>query len=139
MGLSWRDAVATVLVAAAGAVTLSVASGWDWLLIGNARAGVIAVFVLGFSASVIGGGPVWFMAAMRQGAISSHGRLFTFLATGLGLLALVLLFVDLFVNSVTLLVWATAALVAIWVVATFHHTVEAKPPGGLIFRPPHVA
>jgi hypothetical protein len=49
------------------------------------------------------------------------------------------LFVDLFVNSITLLMWATAALVAIWVVATVHHTVEAKPPGGLIFRPPHVA
>lgn len=139
MGLSWRDAVGTVFVAAAGAVTLSVMNGWDWLLIGNTRAGVIAVFVLGFSASVIGGGPVWFMAAMRQGVISSQGRLFTLLAATLGFLALVLLFVDLFVNSVTLLVWATAALVAIWVVATVHHTVEAKPPGGLIFRPPHVA
>jgi hypothetical protein len=139
MGLSWRDAVATVFVAAAGAVTLSVMNGWDWFLIGDTRAGVIAVFVLGFSASVIGGGPVWFMAAMRQGAISSQGRLFTLLAAALGFLALVLLFVDLFVNSITLLVWATAALVAIWVVATVHHTVEAKPPGGLIFRPPHVA
>lgn len=139
MGLSWRDAVATVFVAAAGAVTLSVMSGWDWLLIGDVRAGVIAVFVLGFSASVIGGGPVWFMAAVKQGAISTQGRLFTLLAAALGFLAMVLLFVDLFVNSVTLLVWATAALLAIWVVATIHHAVEAKPPGGLIFRPPPVA
>jgi len=139
MGLSWRDAVATVFVAAAGAVTLSVTNGWDWLLIGDVRAGVIAVFVLGFSASVIGGGPVWLMAALRKGAISTQGRLSTLFAAALGFLALVLLFVDLFVTSVTLLVWATAALVAIWVVATIHHAVEAKPPGGLIFRPPRVA
>jgi hypothetical protein len=139
MGLSWRDAVATVLVVAAWAVTLSVMNGWDWLLIGDARAGGIAVFVLGFSASVLGGGPVWFMAALRKGAISSQGRLFTVLAAALGFVALVLLFADVFVNSVTLLVWATAALLFVWVVATIHHAVEARPPGGLIFRPPRVA
>jgi hypothetical protein len=139
MGLSWRDAFATVLVAAAGAVTLSVINGWDWLLIGDTRTGVIAVFVLGFSASVIGGGPVWLMAAMTRGAISSRGRLFTFLAAVLGLLALVLLFADLFVNSVGLLVWATCALLALWVVATVHHTVEAKPPGRLVYEPPRAA
>jgi hypothetical protein len=139
MGLSWRDALATILVAAAGGVTLSVMNGWGWLLIGDTRAGVIAVFVLGFSASVIGGGPVWLMAAMTRGAISNQGRLFTLLAAAMGFLALVLLVVDLFANSVALLVWATVALLALWVVATVHHTVEAKPPGGLIYQPPRGA
>jgi hypothetical protein len=66
MRLSWRDAVATLLVAAAAAVTLSVING-------------------------------------------------------------ALLVVDLFVNSVTLLVWTTVALLALWIVATIHHAIEARP------------
>jgi hypothetical protein len=82
---------------------------------------------------------VWFMAALRPGVISTRGRLFTLFAATFGFLALALLFVDLFMNSVTLLVLATAALVAIWVVSTIHHAVEAKPSGGLIYRPSRVA
>ena len=37
MGLSWRDAIATLLVAAAVTVTLSVVGGWNLPLIGDAR------------------------------------------------------------------------------------------------------
>jgi uncharacterized membrane protein len=127
MRLSWRDAAATVLVLAAAAVMLSVVNGWNWLLIGDARAGAVAVFILGFAASVIGGGPTWFMAALRPREISSRGKALSLLSAALGLLALVLLVVDLFVNDLALLVWATLALVAIWVVATIHHAGEARP------------
>ena len=131
MRLSWRDAVATLLVAAAAAVTLSIMNGWDWPLIGDARAGAIGVLVLGFAASVTGGGPQWFVAALRRG-VSTQGMWLSIFASAMGLLTFALLVVDLFVNSVTLLVWTTVALLALWIVATIHHAIEARPHISLI-------
>lgn len=49
-------------MAAATAVTVAVANGWIWLYIGDARAGIVAVFDLGFAACVVGGGPTWMFA-----------------------------------------------------------------------------
>lgn len=72
MRLTWHDGSATVLVVAASIVTLAVAGGWNSPLLPDARAGAIVVLVLGFSASVLGGGPTWFMAALRRGAITSR-------------------------------------------------------------------
>lgn len=126
MGLSWRDAAATLFVIAAAAVTLSVVNGWDWPLISDARAGAIGVLVLGFAASVTGGGPQWFIAALRR-EVSTQGMWLSIFASVMGLLTFALLVVDLFANSTALLVWATVALVAIWIVATIHHAVEARP------------
>jgi hypothetical protein len=126
MGLSWRDAAASLLVVAAATVTLSVASGWNWPLIGDARAGAVGVLVLGFAASVTGGGPQWFVAALRR-EVSTQGMWLSILASAMGFVTFALLVVNLFVSSIPLLVWATAALVAIWVVATIHHAIEATP------------
>ena len=126
MGLSWRDAIATVLVVAACAVTLSVANGWGWPLIGDARAGAVGVLVLGFAASVTGGGPQWFVAALRR-EVSTQGMWMSVFASAVGLLTFALLVVALVANSVTLVVWSTVALVALWVVATIHHAIEARP------------
>jgi hypothetical protein len=131
MGLSWRDAAATLLVVAAAAVTLSVVNGWDWPLIGDARAGAIGGLVLGFAASVTGGGPQWFVAALRREA-STQGMWLSIFASAMGLATLVLLVADLFVNSIPLLVWTTVALMAIWVVATIHHVIEARPQISLL-------
>lgn len=131
MGLSWRDAAATVLVAAAVAVTLSVVNDWGWPLIGDARAGTVAVLVFGFAASVTGGGPQWFIAALRR-EVSTQGMWLSVFASVMGLVTLLLLIVNLFTNSITLLVWTTVALVALWVVATIHHAVERRPDVYLI-------
>jgi hypothetical protein len=126
MGLCWRGAAATLLVVAAAALTLSVVNGWDWPLIGDARAGAIGVLVLGFAASVTGGGPQWFIAALRR-QVSTQGRWLSIFASAMGLVTFALLVVDLFVNSIPLLVWTTVALVVMWVVATIHHAIEARP------------
>ena len=126
MRFSWNDAAATVLVAAAGAVTLSVVNGWEWPLVADARSGAVGVFVLGFAASVTGGGPQWFVAALQRKA-STLGMWLSILASVAGLVTFALLVVDLFVNSVPLLVWATGALFAIWVAATIHHAFETRP------------
>ena len=58
MGLDWRDGVGTLLVAAALAVTLSVIYAWKWALIGDARAGVIALFVLGYASCLVTQAPI---------------------------------------------------------------------------------
>ncbi len=126
MGLSWRDAAATVLVVAAAAVTLSVVDGWNWPLIGDARAGAVGVLVLGVAASLTGGGPHWFVAALRR-QVSAQGMWLSLFSSAMGLLAFALLVVDLFTNSITLLVWTTIALLVLWVVATIHHAIEARP------------
>lgn len=134
MRLSWNDAAATVFVAAAAAVTLSVVNAWGWPLIADARAGAVAVLVLGFAASVTGGGPQWFVAAMQR-RVSTIGMWLSILASVGGLATFALLAVALFMNSVPLVVWATAGLVAIWVVATIHHALEAKPRISLLGGP----
>jgi hypothetical protein len=130
MGLSWRDGIATILVGAAVATTASVLNGWNWLAIGDARAGVVAVFVLGFSACVVGGGPAWMFGAMSEGRMRGPGPMwspFFITAAALGALAFALMFADLFINSVPLLVWATATVAAIWLVTTIHHVLETRP------------
>lgn len=126
MGLSWRDVVATVLVVAAVGVTLSLVNGWGWPLVADARAGSMGVLVLGFAASVTGGGPQWFVAALRR-EVSTHGMWLSLFASVMGLVTLSLLVVNLFANSITILVWTTVALIALWVVATIHHAIESRP------------
>lgn len=126
MRLTWRDAAATVLVAAAVALTLSVVAGWGWPLVSDARSGAVGVLVLGFAASFTGGGPQWFIAALRR-EVSTEGMWLSIFASAMGLLAFALLVVNVFVNSVSLLVWTTVALLALWVVATIHHAIERRP------------
>ena len=134
MGLSWRDAGATLLVVVAAAVTLSVVNGWDWPLIGDARAGAFGLLVLGFGASVAGGGPQLFVAALRRN-VSTRAMWLSMFASAMGLVTFSLLVADLFLNSISLLVWTTIALLAIWVVATIHHAVEAQPHVPSVTRP----
>lgn len=130
MGLSWRDGIATILVAAGVAVTGSLVFAWGWPLIGDARAGVVAVFILGFGACVVGGGPAWMFAAMREGRMRGPADIwspFFIIAAALGALAFALMFADLFINDTSLLIWATASIVAIWLVTTIHHAVTTGP------------
>ena len=130
MGLSWRDGIATTLVAAGVAVTGSLVNSWAWPLIGDARAAVVAVFILGFAACVAGGGPAWMFSAIREGRMRGPSEVwspFFIVAAALGASAFALMFADLFINDVSLLTWATVALVAVWLVTTIHHMLETGP------------
>lgn len=128
--LTWRDGIATLLVAAATLAALAALNGWGWLLLGDARAGAIAVLAIGFAASVLGGGPQWFMAALTPGSISGEGRLFSLVAGALGLATFGLLAATIWINSLPLLTWATVALVGLWLIASIHHSLEPRPPLG---------
>lgn len=124
MGLNWRDAVGTLLVAAAVAVTLSVLYDWNWPLISDARAGVIALFVLSYPSCLVAQAPARMAAAMHH---ETAWGPFLVMGTALGALALVLMVAGAIFNSVTLLVASAIAVVAIWIVTTIHHLVEAGP------------
>ncbi len=124
MGLSWRDAVGTLLVAAAVTVTLSVVYGWNWPLIGDARAGVIALFVLSYPSCLVAQAPARMAAAMRQ---ETTWGPFLVTATVLGALALLLMIAGVILNSFTVLIGTAIVVVAIWVVTTAHHLVEPGP------------
>ena len=124
MGLSWRDVFGTVLVAAAVAVTLSVVYSWNWPLIGDARAGAIALFVLSYPSCLVAQAPARMAAALRRD--TTWGP-FLVIATVLGAVALVLLIVAVITNSVTVLVGTAIVVVAIWAVTSAHRLTEAGP------------
>jgi hypothetical protein len=124
MRLTWRDAVGTLLIGAAVSVTLSVAHGWNWALIGDARAGTIALFVLSYPSCLVARAPGRMAAAMAHETPWSP---FLVMATALGAAALALMIVDIVVNSIPLLVGTSIVVVAIWALTTVHHLVETGP------------
>lgn len=130
MALSWRDGIAAVLVAGGVAVTWAVANAWSWPLITDARAGVVAVFILGFAACVVGGGPAWIFAAAKEGRMRGPNEIwnpFFIGAAALGALAFALMFANLFINDVSLLVWSTVAVVAVFFVTTIRRALGLRP------------
>lgn len=118
MGLNWRDGVGTLLVAAAVAVMLSVIYDWNWPLISDARAGVIALFVLSYPSCLVAQAPARLAAAIGRDAAWGP---FLVLASVLGAVALVLMVAGVIFNSVIVLIWTAIVVVGIWVVTAAHH------------------
>jgi hypothetical protein len=121
MGLTWRDGVGTLLIAGAVAVTLAVTNAWGWPLLGDARAGVIAVTVLSFASCSL----VARIAPWTEGT-----NAFLVLTVILGIAALGLVIGGLVLNSMPELVYLTVVVVAMWLVTTVHHLVEITPARG---------
>ena len=121
MRLTMRDVIGTGLVAVAVGVTLSVVYGWNWPLIGDARAAGIALFVLSYPSCLIAQAPKRMQAAMEHRAGWS-GYLVG--ATVLGSVTALLIVVDLIVNSAAVLVAAAGVMVLLWLVATIDHLIE---------------
>lgn len=129
MRLTVRDAFGTLLVGCAVAVTLSVVDGWNWPLIGDARAGVIALFVLSYPSCLTARAPQRIARAIQR---REGWGPFVIAATALGASALLLMLANLILNSTAVLTAATAVVVAIWIVATAHHLTE---PADTTFGP----
>lgn len=129
MGLTWRDGIATLLVALAGLITISIAAGWNWPLLQDALAGGIAVGVVGFVACVVGGGPNLAVDALKRGHLNGIEMTFAVVGSTLAIGATGLLVGAIVLNSLALLVWATIVLGVLWLVTTGHHafTLAAQP------------
>jgi hypothetical protein len=121
-GLKWRDAAGTALVVFAIAVAASVVYGWHWPLVADARAGVIALFILSYPSCLVAQAPRRMASAMRHETSWSP---FVLVATVLGALAVLLMIANLLLNSAAVLVGMTIVVAAIWVVTTAHRVQES--------------
>ena len=128
MGLTWKDAVATVFVSAIVAVYAAFLGGTSAWLISSARGTTTAVLVLGFVGGCVLGGH----ADAYQGAKSRSARIYTAIAAMLGLVALTAAIVGLITGGTVALAVLVAATIALWFIATVRHgfTVPAGPVRG---------
>ena len=113
MRLNSKDLVGGLLAAAAVLVALDVTNGWGWPLLGDYRAGTIALGVIGFA--MCG-------AASDYSTVRSPNPLLI-LAGILGVAALGLLIGGLIWATATLLIWLAAVIVALWAVSTLRHVI----------------
>jgi hypothetical protein len=123
MRLTIRDAIGTLLAAAAVLVALDLTYGWGGPLLGDYRAGTVALAVIGFA---------------MCGAASDYGTVrgpdpFVVLAALLGIAALGLVIGGLVAPSATMFVWLAVVIVALWFVSTVRHLVT--PASRLPARP----
>jgi hypothetical protein len=125
MKLTYRDAITTVLASLVVAVTLAVTQGWAWPLLGNPRAGIVAVAILGIAMCSIGTRSED-MATME--AFVHHPGMIV--ASALGAVALLLLIAGLIVGTETMLIPISGLLVLLWAVATIRHAATPTAPIG---------
>ena len=111
----FKELVPTLFTAAGLTLALSVVLGWNWPFLGDARAGIIALGVVGFGACI------------TSGSAASSFELkdpFVIAAIFAGVVLLVAGVIGLFANTMPYLVVMMAATAAIWLVATTRHLVE---------------
>lgn len=113
-----KELVPTLFTAAGLTLALSVVLGWSWPLLGDARAGIIALGVVGFGACITSG------SAASSFGIKDPFVIATIVA---GVVLLIAGVIGLFANTMPYLVVMMAATAAIWLVATTRHLVEAAP------------
>lgn len=111
----WKEVGATLITAVALTLALSVTQGWNWPWLGDARAGIIALGVVGLGACMLGGS-VATSFSMKDP--------FVIAATVLGIALFGAGGVGLFVNTLPYLVVMMVATFGLWLVATARHVME---------------
>jgi len=111
----FKEVMPTLFTAAGLTLALSVVLGWSWPLLGDARAGIIALGIVGFGACITSGS-----------AASSFGVKDPFVIAAIfaGVVLLVAGVIGLFANTMPYLVVMMLATAAIWLIATTRHLVE---------------
>jgi peptidoglycan/LPS O-acetylase OafA/YrhL len=111
MRLTSKDVVGTGLVVAAVLVAAAVINGWSWPLLGDYRAGTIALAVIGFG----------MCAAASDYSQARWSNPLVLLASALGIAALVLIVAGLIWATAELVFWLAAVIVGLWFVSTARH------------------
>lgn len=132
MRLTWKDAVATLFVAAVVAVYVAFLNGTSAWLISSARGATTAVLVLGF----VGGCMLGAAADAYTGSKSRAAEVLTAIATVLGVVALAAAIIGLITASTVALAVLFGATIALWLVATARHAFTA-PAGPVRGRDTH--
>ncbi len=116
MSLTSRDFVGTLFAGAAVLVGAAVINDWGWPLLGDYRAGTIALAVIGFA--MCGTGSDY--STVRW----SHPLVL--LASALGLAALALIVAGLIWATVEVFFWLAAVIVALWMTTTLRHLITPR-------------
>ncbi len=132
MGLTWRDGVTTVFMAAIAVCYAAFLSGTSAWLISSARGTTTAVLVLG----VVGGCALGAVGDLYTGPQPRPARILRAIATTLGLAALIAGIVGLITGSTVALAVLVAATFALWLLSTGRHAFTRRP-GAALHRDQH--
>src|SRR5438105_6848725 len=117
MRLTWRDGITTILAGFTVVIALAVTQGWGWPLLGSYRWGVGMLAVVGLAAD----------CGYSAGGTWSFRDPFIVVASVLGVAAFGLIVAGLIAGTEALFIALAVDLVALWIVATVRHLVEAVP------------
>jgi hypothetical protein len=109
--LTWRDALATILVGTAVAVFFAATRDWGWPLVGSPGSAAVAMGVLGLAACTMADP---FVPGEGTSGFIRTGMLLSFVATGL-------VFAAAISGSETVLLALAVNLAVLWVIATARH------------------
>jgi hypothetical protein len=132
MGLTWRDGVTTVFMAAIAASYAAFLGGTSAWLISSARGTTTAVLVLG----VVGGCAIGAAGELFTGPQPRPARVLRVIATMLGLAALAAGIIGLITGSTVALAVLVAATFALWLLTTGRHAFTRRP-GAALHRDEH--
>jgi len=118
MRLTWRDGAATVLAALVVAVLLALTQGWSWPPLGDFRAGVVALAVIGFVMCSVG---------LRANGVDDFEQPLMIVASVLGAGTLGLIVFGLVFATEAIFVALGIMLLALWVLTTVDHALAAGP------------
>ena len=122
MRLTWRDAVATVLVLAGLTMALSVSQGWDWPLLGGVREGIVALTLAGLAACLLGS------PRERFYYTDPFGLFFAVVAVAWLAFAVV---GGLITGGQQFLLALAGITTMLWLLGTVRHAVEGNEPAGV--------
>lgn len=128
MRFTWRDALATLLVAAGLAFGYSVVAGWAWPLMSGVRAGIIALGVAGMLACPVS----WTKQEtdfFQKPSLSGLRQAGIFFVVGVivGTFLLIVGIIGLIVGTMPYLEWMLAGVVVMWLITLVHRLLpEAK-------------
>ena len=116
MGLTWRDAVTTMLAGAVALVGLAVSGEWGWAMLGSYRMGSLAVGILGIGMCIVAN-----PGKQMEQRMQEQDRGEKVLAV-LGGVSFVLMILGVIVSSELLFMLLTIVTLAMWLMATIRHT-----------------
>jgi hypothetical protein len=132
MGLTWRDGVTTIFMAAIAVIYAAFLGGTSAWLISSARGTTTAVLVLG----MVGGCAIGAVGELYTGPQPRPARVLRAIATTLGLAALIAGIIGLVTGGTVALAVLVAATFALWLVSTPRHAFTPRP-GTAIHRDQH--
>lgn len=118
MRVSWRDGMAGVFVALAGALYLAAARGWDWPAVGTNKGAAVAIGALGILACTVD----------RKGLESTFAKWdpMGIVLVAVGVAALGLTVAGVVTGSLGVLAVLTATIALQWLLTVARHAVPAN-------------